>query len=70
MSKMRVVFHYFSCLVGWDIMKTIDSLLRKGGFKGPIDHDVRKSLRLTRYRSEKFTLGYNDYVASKQNGHA
>lgn len=55
---------------GWDIMKTIDSLLRKGGFKGPIDHDVRKSLRLTRYRSEKFTLGYNDYVASKQNGHA
>lgn len=51
-------------------MQTIDSLLRKGGFKGPIDHDVRKSLRLTRYRSEKLTLGYNDYVANKQNGHA
>lgn len=55
---------------GWDILQTIDSLLRKGGYKGPIDHDVRKSLKLTRYRSEKLTLGYNDYVANKQNGHA
>lgn len=55
---------------GWDILQTIDSLLRKGGFKGPIDHDVRRSLKLTRYRSEKLTLGYNDYVANKQNGHA
>lgn len=70
MSKMIVVLHYCSCPVGWDIMQTIDSLLRKGGFKGPIDHDVRKSLRLTRYRSEKLTLEYNDYVANKQNGHA
>lgn len=70
MSKMMVFLHYCSRLLGWDIMQTIDSLLRKGGFKGPIDHDVRKSLRLTRYRSEKLTLGYNDYVANKQNGHA
>ncbi|GFR66467.1 AMME syndrome candidate gene 1 protein homolog [Elysia marginata] len=55
---------------GWDKIQTIDSLLRKGGYKGPITPEVRKSIRLTRYRSEKITIAYNDYVAQKQNGNA
>ncbi|XP_059144009.1 AMMECR1-like protein [Physella acuta] len=55
---------------GWDRVQTIDSLLRKGGFKGPITPEVRKSIRLTRYRSEKITIAYSDYVAQKQNGNA
>ena len=55
---------------GWDRVQTIDSLLRKGGFKGPITNDVRRSIRLTRYRSEKITFSYTDYVSHKQNGHA
>lgn len=46
-------------------MQIIDFLLRKGGFKGLIDYDVRKFLRLIRYRSEKLILGYNDYVVNK-----
>lgn len=50
---------------GWDRVQTIDSLLRKGGYKGTITNDVRKTVKLTRYQSEKLTLGYNDYVGHK-----
>lgn len=45
----------------WDHIQTIDSLLRKGGFKGNITSDVRKSISLTRYKSEKITVSYDDY---------
>ena len=51
--------------VGWDRIQTIDSLLRKGGYKGQINPEVRKSIKLTRYQSEKLTIGYNDYLGSK-----
>ncbi|ELU02099.1 hypothetical protein CAPTEDRAFT_176511 [Capitella teleta] len=56
---------------GWDRVQTIDSLLRKGGFKGAITPDVRNAIKLTRYQSEKLTVGYQDYVnqkASSTNG--
>jgi len=46
---------------GWDRIQTIDSLLRKGGYKGNITIDVRRSIRLTRYQSEKITVGYQEY---------
>lgn len=32
----------------WDQIQTIDSLLRKGGFKAPITSEFRKSIKLTR----------------------
>ena len=51
-----------SPLPGWDKVQTIDSLLRKGGFKGSVTPDVRRSLRLVRYQSEKVTVCYNDYL--------
>lgn len=47
---------------GWNHVQTIDSLLRKGGFRGAITSQVRQSINLTRYRSEKVTVGYNDYL--------
>jgi uncharacterized protein (TIGR00296 family) len=50
---------------GWNHIQTLDSLLRKGGYRAPITSDVRKSVQVTRYRSEKLTLHYNDYVQSK-----
>ncbi|XP_013418113.1 AMMECR1-like protein [Lingula anatina] len=50
---------------GWDRIQTIDSLLRKGGYKGSINNEVRKSITLTRYRSEKITICYNDYILYK-----
>ncbi|GIX86308.1 AMME syndrome candidate gene 1 protein homolog [Caerostris darwini] len=46
---------------GWDRVQTIDSLLRKGGYKGTISNEVRKSIRLTRYQSEKLTVSYPEY---------
>ncbi|XP_015788492.1 AMME syndrome candidate gene 1 protein [Tetranychus urticae] len=46
---------------GWDRCQTIDSLLRKGGFKGPISPNVRSSIKLTRYQSEKITVSYQEY---------
>ena len=52
---------------GWNHIQTLDSLLRKGGYKATITSDMRKSVHVTRYRSEKLTLHYNDYVQSKVN---
>ena len=51
---------------GWDQIQTIDSLLRKGGFKGNITQDTRRSIRLTRYQSEKMTVSYQEYRDSRQ----
>ncbi|XP_016053756.1 PREDICTED: AMME syndrome candidate gene 1 protein isoform X3 [Miniopterus natalensis] len=33
---------------GWDHIQTIDSLLRKGGYKAPITNEFRKTIKLTR----------------------
>lgn len=46
---------------GWNHVQTIDSLLKKGGFRGTITTEVRQSILLTRYQSEKITVSYNDY---------
>lgn len=46
---------------GWTKVETIDFLLKKGGFKGKITTEVRQSILLTRYQSEKITVSYNDY---------
>ena len=49
-------------LIGWDKIQTIDSLLRKGGFKGQVTPEVRRSIRLVRYQSEKISVAYPDYL--------
>ncbi|XP_051534311.1 nuclear protein AMMECR1-like isoform X2 [Myxocyprinus asiaticus] len=54
---------------GWDHIQTIDSLLRKGGYKAPITNDFRKTIKLTRYRSEKMTMSYAEYIAHRQHHH-
>ncbi|EEB19501.1 conserved hypothetical protein [Pediculus humanus corporis] len=46
---------------GWDQIQTIDSLLRKGGFKGSVTPEIRRNIKLTRYQSEKITVSYQDY---------
>ncbi|XP_075389186.1 AMMECR1-like protein isoform X1 [Tenrec ecaudatus] len=50
----------------WDQIQTIDSLLRKGGFKAPITSEFRKTIKLARYRSEKVTISYAEFIASRQ----
>ena len=71
--QLKNISHLLLQLVGWDRIQTIDSLLRKGGYKGQITPEVRKQIRLTRYQSEKLTISHSDYISSKngmlQNGH-
>jgi AMMECR1 domain-containing protein len=52
---------------GWDHIQTIDSLLRKGGFKGIVTPEIRRNIKLTRYRSEKVSVSYQDYVNNLKN---
>ncbi|XP_019875166.1 AMME syndrome candidate gene 1 protein homolog [Aethina tumida] len=47
---------------GWDQLQTIDSLLRKGGYKSAISSEVRRNIKLTRYQSEKITISYQEYM--------
>ena len=54
---------------GWDHMQTIDSLLKKGGYRGVITPEVRHSIKLTRYQSEFMMLSYSDYVSHLNNKH-
>lgn len=46
---------------GWTINETIDSLLRKAGYYKTVTDDFRRSIKLTRYRSEKIILSYDEY---------
>lgn len=48
----------------WTHRETIDSLLRKGGYRGKITEEVRRDLKLTRYRSEKISVSYQEYQNS------
>ena len=55
--------------IGWNHQETIDSLLRKGGYKGPITEAMRASVHLTRYRSDKMQLHASEYFAEQTNGY-
>ncbi|XP_055713993.1 uncharacterized protein CG5902 [Phlebotomus papatasi] len=46
---------------GWDQTQTIDSLLRKGGYRAQITPEIRRSIKLTRYRSQEVHMTYNEY---------
>lgn len=56
----RILFVRFIS-AGWDQIQTIDSLLRKGGFRGHISDDVRNSIKLTRYQSSETHMTYGEY---------
>lgn len=51
---------------GWSVRETIDSLIRKSGFDGPIDDALLASIRSTRYQSVKCELSHADFLAGKQ----
>ena len=51
---------------GWDITKTISTLVRKSGWKGVLDDALRQSIALTRLQSTTCTLSYADYKALQQ----
>jgi nucleoid-associated protein YgaU len=51
----------------WNHIETIDSLMRKGGYKSPITNDIRNNVAVTRYQSEKLTRSFNDWKNAKAN---
>lgn len=52
----------FWFLLGWDQIQTIDSLLRKGGFRGQITDATRNSIKLIRYKSQEIHMTYPTYM--------
>ncbi|KAJ3169258.1 AMME chromosomal region protein 1-like [Geranomyces variabilis] len=51
---------------GWTKEEAIDSLLRKGRFAGKITAQVRDAIVLTRYKSSKTSITYDEYIADAQ----
>lgn len=60
-TSLIIFAHPIYSLLGWDHTQTIDSLLRKGGFRGHISNDVRKSIKLTRYQSHAIEMSYHEF---------
>lgn len=55
---------------GWDQIQTIDSLLRKGGYRGQITNSTRSSIKLTRYTSQEIQMSYIEYREYRDRYHA
>lgn len=51
---------------GWTREETIDSLIAKAGFTGPVTPALRGSLSVTRYQSSAASLTYDQYCAAAQ----
>ena len=48
---------------GWGHIDAIDSAIRKAGWNARISEDLRRSLRVRRYRSRKCVVGWDEFVA-------
>jgi AMME syndrome candidate gene 1 protein len=54
---------------GWDKIEAVDSAIHKAGWNGAITEDIRRSVKLRRYQSRKYTASWDEYVAwRKENG--
>jgi len=51
---------------GWSKHETIDSLIRKAGFRGELTDRLRGSLRTTRYQSTAAKANYEEYLRVRQ----
>ncbi|KAH9566094.1 hypothetical protein CY35_04G112100 [Sphagnum magellanicum] len=48
---------------GWTKVETVDSLVRKAGYMGPLTESMRRKFRITRYQSSLCTMHYSEYAA-------
>lgn len=48
---------------GWTKVEAVDSLLRKGGYRATPTEEVRRSIRVTRYQSEKVTMTHAEWYS-------
>lgn len=51
---------------GWSKVETLDSAMRKAGYSGKITDAIRKSVRVTRYRSSKASVTYQEWLQASQ----
>jgi len=47
---------------GWGHIDAIDSAIRKAGWNGRISEDLRRAVRVRRYRSRKCVVGWDEFV--------
>ena len=50
---------------GWGVEETVDALVRKSGFNGKVDGELKRGIRLTRYQSSTRTMSYQEYIIAK-----
>jgi AMME syndrome candidate gene 1 protein len=62
MSSSSTLLMLIESFVGWDQIQTIDSLLRKGGFRGQINGATRNAIKLIRYTSQEIHMDYSTYM--------
>ena len=51
---------------GWTRVQAVDSAIRKAGWSGRIDEELRKSLRVRRYGSEKVKVNVLEWLQWRQ----
>lgn len=51
---------------GWTQQETIQELVHKSGYRGEITPQLKSTIRITRYQSEKESLTYAAYVALRE----
>lgn len=53
---------------GWTHLEAVTSLMKKAGFRRSVSSTMLKELKVTRYRSSKHKLTYQEYLAIKAQG--
>jgi AMMECR1 domain-containing protein len=46
---------------GWNHFDTMKALLRKSGYRGPVNSQVIDNVEIIRYRSSKASVGFDEY---------
>ena len=52
---------------GWGQHDAVESLVRKAGYRGSLPQAARAAMRVTRYKSSKATLSYDEWVVLRGN---
>ena len=51
---------------GWSKKEAIDSAIHKAGYSGKVTEDIRKSLKVRRYQSEKCSARYQEWIDARK----
>lgn len=51
---------------GWTQKEAVDSAIQKSGWNGKVTDEIRQSLRVRRYQSEKASARYSEWKEARQ----